>query len=205
MRIGIDLDGVVYDTIENYRVYSELYDELVLKRDSRKDSREMMEQKRMNWTDEEFVDFFSRCHEKIVRESNLMPGCKEVLELLKKDGHELIVVTARGAATEEVDQITGFSSDTVTVELMKKDGIYDLFTKCCFREGDKKKVCLEEKIDVMIDDLYSNCLDIASANIDTIYFENIQSFDLTGKENITTLYNWGEVYRYIREKSMNKA
>ena len=38
MKIGIDLDGVVFDTEKEYRVYTELYDMLVLKQNSKIDN-----------------------------------------------------------------------------------------------------------------------------------------------------------------------
>ena len=37
MKIGIDLDGVVFDSEKDFRVYSELYDLLELKINSKKD------------------------------------------------------------------------------------------------------------------------------------------------------------------------
>lgn len=35
MRIGIDLDGVIFDSEKEFRVYSELYDMLDLKQNSK--------------------------------------------------------------------------------------------------------------------------------------------------------------------------
>lgn len=36
MKIGIDLDGVIFDSEKDFRIYSELYDMLELKRNSKK-------------------------------------------------------------------------------------------------------------------------------------------------------------------------
>ena len=40
MKIGIDLDGVVFDSEKEYRVYSELYDIIDLKKNSKINNKE---------------------------------------------------------------------------------------------------------------------------------------------------------------------
>ena len=106
MKIGIDLDGVVFDSEKEFRVYSELYEVEVLKRNSIINSQEIAFQKRYKWTQEEIEDFLNRYHEKIVLESNFMPGAREVLNKLKKDGHELVVITARGGLNPKMVEVT---------------------------------------------------------------------------------------------------
>ena len=41
MRIGIDLDGVIFDSEKLYRIYSELYDIQDLKKNSLKNNKEI--------------------------------------------------------------------------------------------------------------------------------------------------------------------
>lgn len=41
MKIGIDLDGVVFDSEKEFRVYSEIYDMMDLKQNSKTDNREL--------------------------------------------------------------------------------------------------------------------------------------------------------------------
>ena len=48
MKIGIDLDGVIFDSEKDYRVYSELYDLLDLHKNSKKDNREIKFQQRLD-------------------------------------------------------------------------------------------------------------------------------------------------------------
>ena len=106
MKIGIDLDGVVFDSETDYRVYSELYDLLELKRNSKINERELAFQKRFKWSEEEIADFFQKYQKKIVEESNYMPGAKMVLNMLKEEGHELLIITARGTVNEKVIEWT---------------------------------------------------------------------------------------------------
>ena len=74
MKIGIDLDGVVFDSEKDFRIYAELYDIYDLKRNSTVDRKALRFQERFDWTEEEGKAFLDRYHEKIVRESNYMPG-----------------------------------------------------------------------------------------------------------------------------------
>ena len=60
MKIGIDLDGVIFDSERWYRVYSELYDILELKRNSIIDNKEVRFQERYNWTEEEKQEYLNK-------------------------------------------------------------------------------------------------------------------------------------------------
>ena len=62
MKIGIDLDGVVFDSEKEFRVYSELYDMIDLKQDSKTDNRKLKFQDRFQWTEKETEDFLKKYH-----------------------------------------------------------------------------------------------------------------------------------------------
>lgn len=190
MKIGIDLDGVVFDSEKEFRIYAELYDIYDLKRNSTIDRQALRFQERFDWTEEEENKFLERYHEKIVRESNYMPGAKMILKMLKEEGHELIIITARGGINKEMKAITG--------ERLKEDGM-DIFDKYYFAVQNKGEVCEKESIDVMIDDLRENCQKVSERKIKTIYFKDAPSYNMEENEYVKVMYNWGEVYRYIKE------
>ena len=195
MRIGIDLDGVVFDSEKEYRVYSELYDLIDLNQNSKKDNREIKFQKRFNWTEEEIQGFIKKYHKQIVVESNFMPGAKRVLKLLKSEGHKLILITARGGINKNMIKIT---------EERLKQNEMEIFDKYYWATENKDEICIKEKIDIMIDDSYDKCKSIANAKIKTIYLKDAPSYDLEENEYVKVLYNWGEIYRYIKEIEKNK-
>ena len=118
MRIGIDLDGVVFDS---------------------------------------------------VTEANFMPGVKRVLNMLKNDGHTLILVTARGSVNKEMIKIT---------ETIFKENEMDIFDKYYWATENKDEVCIKENIDIMIDDSYEKCKSTADAKIKTIYLKDAPSYDM---------------------------
>lgn len=73
MRIGIDLDGVVFDSEKEYRVYSELYDMIELKQNSKINNKELNFQDRFDWTQEQCIEFFNKYLIPIMERSNYMP------------------------------------------------------------------------------------------------------------------------------------
>ena len=190
MRIGIDLDGVVFDSEKEFRVYSELYDMIDLKQNSKTDNRKLKFQDRFQWSEKQTKDFLKKYHKQIIEESNFIPGVKRILKLLKEDGHSLILITARGGLNKDMIRITE--------ERLKENGMY-IFDKYYWATENKEEVCQKENIDIMIDDFCKNCENIANSKIKTIYLKDAPSYDLEENKYIKVLYNWGEIYRYINE------
>ena len=190
MKIGIDLDGVVFDSEKEFRVYSELYDMIDLKQNSKTDNRELKFQDRFQWTGKETEDFLKKYHKQIIEESNFIPGVKRILKLLKEDGHSLILITARGGLNKDMIKITE--------ERLKENGM-DIFDKYYWATENKDEVCQRENIDIMIDDSCKNCENIANSKIKTIYLKDAPSYNLEENKYIKVLYNWGEIYRYIKK------
>ena len=190
MRIGIDLDGVIFDSEKEFRVYSELYDMIDLKQNSKTDNRKLKFQDRFQWSEKQTKDFLKKYHKQIIEESNFIPGVKRILKLLKEDGHSLILITARGGLNKDMIRITE--------KRLKENGMY-IFDKYYWATENKEEVCQKENIDIMIDDFCKNCENIANSKIKTIYLKDAPSYDLEENKYIKVLYNWGEIYRYIKE------
>lgn len=190
MKIGIDLDGVIFDSEKEFRVYSELYDMIDLKQNSKLNNRELKFQDRFKWTQEETDRFLNKYHKQIIVESNYMPGVKRILKLLKQDGHSLILITARGGMNKDMIKIT---------EERLRQTEMNIFDKYYWATENKDEVCIKENVDIMIDDFYKKCESIANKKIKTIYLKDAPSYDLEENEYIKVLYNWGEIYRFIKE------
>lgn len=190
MKIGIDLDGVVFDSEKEFRVYSELYDMLDLKQNSKINNKELKFQSRFKWTKEDIEGFLNKYHKQIIVESNFMPGVKRILKLLKEDGHTLILITARGGMNRDMIKVT---------EERLQQNEMNIFDKYYWATENKDEVCVKENVDIMIDDFCDKCKSIANSKIKTIYLKDAPSYDLEENEYIKVLYNWGEIYRYIKE------
>lgn len=187
MKIGIDLDGVIFDSEKEYRLYSELYDMFELKRNSPINDKEMPFRKREGWNEEELENFYKKYSTQIIKECNYMPGAKMILKMLKNEGHELIIVTARRIEIEK----------EITEKRLEEDNM-NIFDKSYFEANDKAEVCEKENIDIMIDDLKRNCEMVSGRQIKTIYFRDPMAYEMEENEYLKVLYNWGEIYRYIK-------
>lgn len=191
MKIGIDIDGVVLDTERQFRNEAELYDITVRKSNSLINPNALYFQERFDWTEEEKSDFASKKLLECTKKSNVMPGAKETLELLKKDGHELIIISARGG---DVPEIPGMIE--AAKEIIDRAGLK--FDKYYWKVKNKVEICRKENIDVMIDDQIKNCRKLAEANIKTVYLRD-SNIEKSNDKNIKEVYLWSEIYRYIKE------
>ncbi len=193
MKIGLDLDGVVLDTEKQFRNEAELYDILKLNRNSTKDQSAQWAQDRYKWADDEKNEFIEKYLIEGTKKSHIMPGAKEVIELLKKDGHELVVITARGHDIPIMKKLAQ--------EMLEKENI--TFDKYYWETPEKVETAKKENIDLMVEDSLSNCMKLSKENIKSIYLRD-SNMKPANDKNIKECYIWGEVYRYIRELSDKK-
>ena len=189
MKIGIDIDGVILDFEGELRVQSELNDVINLKRNSIINEKETFFQAKYNWNESEINDFIEKQFLKVSSECNFKPGAVEVINLLKEDGHELIVISSRGRLIKEMKDIAQ--------RRLAEEGLK--FDKYFFNAKDKAKICKEENIDIMIDDYYKTCENLVENKIKTLYFREYPCYELEENEYLKEVHNWGEIYRYIQE------
>lgn len=69
-KIAIDLDGVVFDTENLYRVYTEIYDVEHFKKDSLIDNKQRIYQKRYSWTEDESKKFYDTYAHEVLKNGN---------------------------------------------------------------------------------------------------------------------------------------
>ena len=111
----------------------------------------------------------------------------EILNQLKKDGHKIIFITARGY--EEYPDPYKLSLD-----YLKRNGVP--FDKLIVNAKDKAKTCLLENIDVFIDDCAKHCKAVQSKGIETIQMGN--DFTEVSKD-LNRLDTWKDSYKKINE------
>ena len=122
-----------------------------------------------------------------------MSGFIAIYELLKKQGHEFVVITARGGYVKEMKDDA--------IRLLEENNIK--FDKYYWNVEDKLEICKKEKVDIMIDDDWNIIKKIAENKIRTLYFRDTNLMILEENKYIKEVNNWGEIYRYIKE-SMEK-
>ena len=190
MKIGIDLDGVVIDSETTFRTYEEIFDIDTAKGNNLVNREEPKFQERYNWTEEQKQEFIERYFLTISKESNLMSGFIGVYNLLKEQGHEFIVITARGGFVKEMKDDA--------IRLLEENNIH--FDKYYWKIDDKLEVCKNENVDIMIDDDWRIIKKLADNNIKTLYFRDTNLVKLEENKYIKEVNNWGDIYRFIRNE-----
>lgn len=138
-------------------------------------------------TEEQKQEFIEKYFLTVSKESNLMSGFIGVYNLLKKQGHEFVVITARGGFVKEMKDDA--------IRLLEENNID--FDKYYWKIDDKLEVCKNENVDIMIDDDWRIIKKLADNNIKTLYFRDTNLVKLEENKYIKEVNNWGDIYRFI--------
>ena len=185
MNIGIDLDGVIFDSEELLKCKAEFYDQKIGGIGVINQS-EILCQNRYDWTIEQENDFLKLHLLDTLKNAPLKPLVRESLKSLRKNGHKLFVITSRGNIFKKEIQITK--------SRLKKEKLK--FEKVVYSATDKSKICKDLKIDVMIDDNADNIISMANAGIKCLYFRDFVLKFIKHKK-VIEVNNWGEIIRQI--------
>lgn len=193
MIIGIDLDGVVFNTESYFRTYGELFD-IKIGGKGMINPTELKVRKRYGWSEEARQQFLEEVVTEVEKTAPLMPYAKEVLAALKQAGHKLVVITSRGYLyNEEIE---------ITKQRLQEEGLE--FDKVIYKAYDKLDLCKEEKLDLLLEDFSDNVEVAANAGIKCLYFRDA-SLKEVKHENVTEVHNWAEVLRYVLNCQGNKS
>ena len=191
MKIGIDIDGVILDYERVLKTYGELYSYIELNKRDLINPNEQYLTDRYNWTEEECENFIDKYFVKLSKKAELIPGAKDVIKMLQKEGNQFIIITARGYEREEMK--------IAAEEKLKEEGLK--FDKYYWRENDKVEIAKKENIDLMIDDTYQICKKMAENKIKTLYFRDKKMKKIEEGKYLKDVSNWGEIYKYVMEEN----
>lgn len=185
MNIGVDLDGVVYQTEKMWRDYAEKYNKLI--GGTLIDDSEARVDARYDWTKEQFDNFVQNLSIEILAKAPIYPNAKEVISKLREN-NKVIFITRRGFDTIGTD-----SEIDATLKRLKEDDIeYD---KIVFSQDSKVKACKENNIDIMIDDYYKVIDELMDNGIKCLCFRDKRN--KMGKRNVLEVYTWDEVLEFF--------
>ena len=138
------------------------------------------------------VSGFIRNHFKeIVQTAKLYDGAKEVITNLHGQGYQIVFVTARAT-------LSGADTEQDTIDYLEKNGIpYDAIY---MKNHDKVDVCLEEGIDVFIDDKEKTLRGLNDKGIACIKMASIDK----GPSDFITVSSWAEMQDAIEKIGTNK-
>lgn len=189
MKIGIDIDNTITDTVPILKEYCKMYNEETLNRNEPINRKGFATYNLYNWTKEEDMDFCLKYLEEIVLQAKVKQNAKEVIKKLKEEGNIIYIITAR--------KKPDFNDPYGLTEKFLKDNEI-VYNKLFVGKTDKKTFCLENKIDIMIDDEPQN-INAVSEIIPVIAFREMYNEGCEG-DNIIKVDNWDEIYNIINKR-----
>lgn len=193
MRIGIDIDGVLTD-IEQWQLdygskfYFEKYGKEIQNNEGYETTEIFKVDSKLD--DEFWTEYFKDYSINV----DVRKLASEVIKKLKQDGNEIYIITARGSFLSHSANVMLFEENKkIVLEWLRKNEIeYD---KIIFSPEDKLSICLENNIDVMIEDKPANINKI-STRIPVICFHAGYNKNCMG-DNIIRCYSWYDIYSKI--------
>lgn len=194
MNIGIDIDDTISLTYEETFPRALDFVKNVLKKNIEPDLVTGFEHNYIEnvfeLNEEETNAFWKENLEKIIKIVKPKKDAVDVINKLKQEGHNIIIITARW----DRDYI---NSKQLSIEWLKKNNIkYDkIFTNM----DSKKEIAINEKIDLFIDDSIPNCRAVSEAGIKCFLFKSIVNSKLEDSKKFDIVKSWDEIYKRINE------
>lgn len=194
MRIGVDIDGVLNNIGEwHYSCGFKFCCDNHIDRGF--EPTKYLIEEQFFLTDEENYKFWREYIFDVMVSIPVRPYAAKIVRSLREMGHEIIILSAR-----DNRYLTNQYADTMNFyveEWLSKNNIeYD---EIITRSGDKRVKCMENKIDIMIEDKASNVLKI-SQDIPVLCFDAPYNGNIEGK-NVIRVYSWYQIYKYFLDKS----
>lgn len=187
MVIGIDMDDTICSTNEKIIVEADKYDKEVLGGSGikNKDAYEFTEM--MGWEKDMKGKFFSDRLEYIMDNAEIKEGAKEVINRLHENGNKIIIISFRKGKYIKDPYL-------LTKNYLDRNGV--MYDKIYVDTGSKVDECIENNVDLFIDDKESHCEEVSNAGINVLLFTNLYN---KSEKRFKRVDNWSEVEKYIKE------
>ncbi len=188
MVIGIDMDDTICSTNELIIEVADKYDKEVLGGSGVKDINAYEFTEMMGWEKEMKGKFFADRLEYIMDNAPIKEGAREVINRLHDNGWKILIISFRKDK---------YLSDPfkLTKDWLDRNDIH--YDKIFVNTGTKTDECIENKVNLFIDDKESHCEDVSSAGIDVLLFTNAYNHE---EKRFKRVDNWYQVEDYIKEK-----
>lgn len=187
MKIGIDIDDTVMNTIEVIEEAALDFDKYFLANKGYQDITKYDFHERFYWTSEEKKAFFNYFRKnKLYLKATPKGDALYYLEKLYKEGYEIYFLTRR--SNDEKLDILGITKDDLTKKGFKYHDCYIGLSK-------KGEACKNLGIDVFIDDSVMQIEDVNKYGIKTILIDNWYNKEYKGLK----AQGFQEIYNTIRK------
>lgn len=194
MNIGIDIDGVLTD-LERFSIDYGAKFNVEEGIETQINTEKYWEQEKFNWTEEQEEKFWNKYLEEYVTELKPREFATEVIQKLQQRGDKIYIITARNESGLPPQSYGKMQQ--MTKQWLEKNNIK--YEKLIFTtDKEKLQKCLENNIDIMIEDSPKNIQSISS-QIPVIKFECLYNKNIQGKV-IVTAYSWYHVFEIIEKR-----
>ena len=177
MRIGIDIDDTIVNTSEMCINY--------VKKLDKKYGENIKDIITDNIKNPVVTLFYDNYLYDVIAHAKLKEDAVKVINELYRD-NEIYFITARSERfIKDVDNMTKNLLDSYNIK----------YNKIITGAGKKAELCVENNIDLLIDDSIKHCTNLSIIGIDTLLFNSINNKDI--ETNLKRVYNWNEVYDYV--------
>ena len=189
MNIGIDLDDTINNFAYQFVYYAKEYNKQNLINHSIKEY-EWDFDKAYGWKIEDEKNFYKTYIKDILVNVNIKENASEIINRLQEEGNKIIIITAR-SIKDYID------ISEITKNWLKQNNIkYDKLVLESFNKAEK---CIENNIDVFIDDGIKNCNEVYKAlKIPTYMFDSIYN-QKEENTHIKRVFYWKEIYNEIKK------
>lgn len=195
MKIGIDIDDTTFLTVKSMLKYADKFEEETSGKPINKDNFGLIKNRYYlealyGWDRQTKLKFFNTYYKNVLEECTMLPNANKVIQKLRENGHTIHFITARLMNIKDCD------TEKITRESLKSFNIpYDSLS---LHISDKLTFCIEHRIDLLIEDSYETCKQLADNGIKSILMttkmnENIDS------NGITRVNNWEQIYEEIEK------
>lgn len=190
MKIGIDIDDTTFLTVKSMLKYADIFEEEISGKPYDKNSFGLIKNRYYlkalyGWDENTKLNFFNKYYKNILEECTMLPNANKIIQKLKKDGHTIHFITAR------LMNIKNCDTETITKESLSNFDIpYDSLDLHIIN---KLTFCEEKGIDVIIEDSYETCRELADKGIKSILMTTKMNANIEDKE-IVRVNNWDEIY-----------
>ncbi|MDR0462283.1 MAG: hypothetical protein LBG88_03050 [Christensenellaceae bacterium] len=198
MRIGIDFDGVLFETEKWWRAAATLYNNDIVK-NKVADKDAFLLQDKFNWSRENVLGFFKKYHLALTAKASPLPFVKEMTDRLRKEGHKLFIISTRQAMDK---QMIVAAEKALQKYKIIVDGWLDGVTDFSGRvpKMDKIQTLQKNKIDIMIEDNPEIAEECARAKIPCILIPARHTRSVKSLL-VYEVEDWVEIYQTITEVS----
>lgn len=182
MRIGIDIDDTITTTTKDMDRYAKNYI-----KDTKIDESKYYIKERYGWDKDICEKFWYTYAEEIMNCTSLRDKASDYINKLHDDGNIIYFITARD--NKYSDNIL-----SVTEDYLEKHGIeYDYLITGA---NNKNMVCLDNDIDIMIDDCPYHAPEFKDSKVSFMLMDNDYNKDV----DCLRVNSWEEIYNLITRR-----